>query len=122
LESDAHVLLTPPPSSASGGHKKLDEAVRTLLKHGAPAPLAHLPLYRELSRRILSRSKKQEADTDQASVVADLRTVLYGLRSRMNAKEVGELSYTLAKQQRVVVLHQLQVPPVESTCVARRAD
>lgn len=72
----------------TGGHKKLDEAVRTLHKYGAPPAAQHLPMYRDLTRRILGRNKKQEGETDQAAVVTDLRTVLYNLRSRATGKEV----------------------------------
>lgn len=71
-----------------GGHKKIDEGVRVLLKYGAPTGREYLEMYRDLAKRILGRNKKQEVETDQSSVVADLRAVLYGARCRMTGKEV----------------------------------
>jgi len=75
-------------SGTTGGHKKIDEAVRVLLKYGAPTGVEYLEMYRDLTKRILCRNKKQEGETDQPVVVADLRNVLYGVRSRTSGKEV----------------------------------
>lgn len=60
-----------------GINRKLDDAVKTLLKHGAPQ--GHHDVYWRLARAVLGRSKPSEAEVGQATheaTVAGLRDVL----------------------------------------------
>jgi intraflagellar transport protein 172 len=67
-----------------GSNRKLDEAVKTLQKHGAPPGPAHVDLYQRLTKALLGRSKPAEAEAGQAAheaSVAGLREVLLAARA-----------------------------------------
>ena len=68
------------------GGIKMDEAVETLLKHGAPSSPSYYDMYRDLTCGILGRDKNQESKTNQPAVVADLREVLYGVAIKLRGK------------------------------------
>ena len=68
------------------GGAKYDEAVDTLLKHGAPASPTYYDMYRDLVCGVLGRDKNQEAKADQARVVADMREVLYEVALKLKGE------------------------------------
>ncbi len=68
------------------GGVKLDEAVETLLKHGAPNQPSYFDMYRDLVCGVLGRDLKQEEKSKQAAVVKDLREVLYNVGLKLRSQ------------------------------------
>ena len=75
------------------GGKNLDLAVDCLKKNGTPSNASFTDMYRDLVCGILGRDQKQEEKSDNAKVVADLRTVLYTVALKLREKGDGKLDH-----------------------------
>ena len=70
--------------------QRLDEAVQTLHKRPGLCNDASIPTYSRLARAVLSRSKESEALTDHATVVSQLREVLYKLANQYRSQTANK--------------------------------
>ncbi|GMH63033.1 hypothetical protein TrST_g9919 [Triparma strigata] len=67
------------------GGTKFDEAVETLLAHGAPSSPTYFDMYSQLVTGVLGRDQVQEKKSDQEKIVSDLREVLYNVALKLRS-------------------------------------
>ena len=72
-----------------GDNSMLDEAVETMLQHGAPTNSSYFDTYRDVVVGVLGRNKRQEEGTSQKKTIASLRKVLYDVATSLRAS--GEM-------------------------------